>query len=142
MSVGKASKYSGTPLKLPAALAKGTKKVSIHAELSARMNDDMYLKAKAADPIPTPKQKQRVRAGNDDLPPGASPRWRTRFLPLLKIILGCWDEGWNTSAIDFIAILQVLWDHVYPDLPYNITEDTAVARVVRPMAVMYPLTHG
>ncbi|KAH9942654.1 hypothetical protein B0H21DRAFT_710225 [Amylocystis lapponica] len=70
------------------------------------------------------------KAKKADLPLGAHPRWNKKFIPTYLDFMGTLPNPWDTSAFDLVAVLQDIWDQVYPDIPYSVTLQGAVSALV------------
>ncbi|KAH9940259.1 hypothetical protein B0H21DRAFT_893562 [Amylocystis lapponica] len=71
------------------------------------------------------------KAKKADLPLGAHPRWNKKFIPTYLDFMGTLPNPWDTSAFDLVAVLQDIWDQVYPDIPYSVTLQGAVSALAK-----------
>ena len=114
--------------------------VAAPAKAGKLKNDSMPVKTVIAG-----KTKPKRLNGNNvrmtDLPEFAEQKWRNTFLPTLYDKFFASDQPFDTFNLgsdQFIDLLQVIVDEVYPDIKYKVTSSGSIHFLVHCFPQLYP----
>jgi hypothetical protein len=90
------------------------------------------VKESLSKPVLTrPTQAASKKVGNNDLPEGTDQRlWRRTFISTYIQFVGTQPDPWDIPAALACEKLQIIWDTVFPSIPYTVTSTSAVYLLV------------
>jgi hypothetical protein len=85
--------------------------------------------------VPT-ATKCTKKPSNNDLPDGVDVKlWRPVFISTYLQYVGSTANPWEVPIKTACKIMQLIWDALFPDIPYTITSTSAVCIIVSPFNV-------
>lgn len=72
------------------------------------------------------------KPNNTDLPEGVDQKlWRRTFIPTYMRFVGSQSNPWEIPVKVACSTMQLIWDPLFTDIPYDITGDSLVYLLVR-----------
>jgi hypothetical protein len=88
--------------------------------------------------VPVPEVAKRTKKpGNNDLPNGVETKlWRLVFVSTYLAYVGTVSNPWEIPVKTACEIMQLIWDAIFPDIPYTVTSTSSVYLIVSPSHVL------
>ena len=88
--------------------------------------------------MPVPQAAKRAKKpGNNDLPDGVEAKlWRPVFVSTYMQYVGSVTNPWEIPVKTACEIMQLIWDAIFPDIPYMVTGTSTVFLIVSPSNVL------
>jgi hypothetical protein len=88
--------------------------------------------------VPVPKvTKHTKKPGNNDLPNGVETKlWRPVFVSTYLVYVGSMANPWEIPVKMACEIMQLIWDEIFPNIPYTVTSTSSVYLIVSPSCML------
>jgi hypothetical protein len=81
---------------------------------------------------PAARQAERKKPGNNNLPDGVDQKlWRRVFISTYMQYVATTPNPWEVPVKLGCEKMQVIWDVIFPSIPYTVTSTSTVYHIVR-----------
>ena len=88
--------------------------------------------------MPVPEVAKRTKKpGNNDLLDGVETKlWHPVFVSTYLAYVGTMSNPWEIPVKTACEIMQLIWDAIFPDIPYMVTSTSSIYLIVSPSHVL------